>query len=188
MMYPFVASWVTGDKRQHHLLARPRNAPTRTGTGVAGLVFYGVLWTAGGSDVIALHFSLSNESLILALQLALILGPIAAFTLTKRICIGLQRKDREIALHGYETGRVLRLPGGEYIEVHEQLSAYERWKLIDDETHEPITVRPDQRGRIRWRDQARARLSRWFIEERIVPATTIDAEHHHAMQRAFDGA
>ena len=30
-VYPFVEAWVTGDKREHHLLDRPRNAPTRTG-------------------------------------------------------------------------------------------------------------------------------------------------------------
>ena len=31
MMLPFLESWVTGDKRNHHLLRRPRNAPTSTG-------------------------------------------------------------------------------------------------------------------------------------------------------------
>ena len=33
--YPFVESWITGDKREHHLLDRPRNAPVRTGTGLS---------------------------------------------------------------------------------------------------------------------------------------------------------
>src|SRR4249919_1054705 len=28
--WPFLEAWVTGDKREHHLLQRPRNAPTRT--------------------------------------------------------------------------------------------------------------------------------------------------------------
>ena len=32
--YPFIEAWATGDKREHHLLDRPRNAPTRTGLGV----------------------------------------------------------------------------------------------------------------------------------------------------------
>ena len=30
MMLPFLEAWITGDKRDHHLLQRPRNAPTRT--------------------------------------------------------------------------------------------------------------------------------------------------------------
>jgi ubiquinol-cytochrome c reductase cytochrome b subunit len=28
--------------------------------------------------------------------------------------------------HGHESGRIVRLPGGEYIEVHEQVDDYER--------------------------------------------------------------
>lgn len=172
MIYPFIEGWVTNDRSEHHLLARPRNAPTRTGIGVAGIVFYGVLWIAAGSDVIAFHFALSNESLILTLQLTLLLGPIAAFILTTHICLGLQRKDREIALHGYETGRIVRLPGGEYVEVHQPVDAYERWKLIDHEDYDPMRVRPDAQGRIRWHDHARASLSRWFFQDRIVPITT----------------
>ena len=34
-LYPFLEEWVTGDKREHHLLDRPRNNPTRTGIGMA---------------------------------------------------------------------------------------------------------------------------------------------------------
>ena len=34
--YPFLERWVTGDNREHHLLDRPRNAPVRTGIGMAG--------------------------------------------------------------------------------------------------------------------------------------------------------
>src|SRR6195952_2924329 len=30
LMLPFVEAWITGDKRDHHLLQRPRDAPTRT--------------------------------------------------------------------------------------------------------------------------------------------------------------
>lgn len=84
MIYPVVERWVSGDHEAHHLLARPRTAPRRTGIGVAGIVFYAVLWIAAGSDVIALRFSLSNESLILTLRIALVVGPILGFTLTKR--------------------------------------------------------------------------------------------------------
>ena len=31
MMLPFIESWITGDKREHHLLQRPRNAPDPDG-------------------------------------------------------------------------------------------------------------------------------------------------------------
>ncbi|WP_460781905.1 cytochrome bc1 complex cytochrome b subunit [Microbacterium shaanxiense] len=174
MVYPFIERWIAGGRREHHLLTRPRHAPTRTGIGVAGIVFYGVLWAAAGSDLIALHFSLSIEGIVLTLQVALILGPVAGFVLTKRICLGLQRKDREIALHGYETGRIVRLPGGEYVEVHQPVDAYERWRLIDHNGFEPLVLRPDKTGRTRSRDRVRATLSGWFFQDRILPATALE--------------
>jgi len=31
--YPFLEAWITGDKREHHIADRPRNAPTRTAIG-----------------------------------------------------------------------------------------------------------------------------------------------------------
>lgn len=169
MVYPFIERWITGDRREHHLLTRPRHAPTRTGIGVAGIVFYGVLWAAASSDVIALHFSLGIEGIVLTLQVALVLGPVAGFALAKRVCLGLQRKDREIALHGFETGRIVRLPGGEYVEVHQPVDAHERWRLIDHDNYEPLALRPDKTGRIRSRDLVRATLSRWFFQDRILP-------------------
>src|SRR5689334_16672563 len=54
LMLPFIESWITGDKRDHNLLQRPRNAPTRTATMVALMTFIGMLWMAGGNDIIAL--------------------------------------------------------------------------------------------------------------------------------------
>lgn len=42
-LYPFFEKWVTSDRREHHLCDRPRNRPTRTGLGVAAIVFYAVL-------------------------------------------------------------------------------------------------------------------------------------------------
>jgi ubiquinol-cytochrome c reductase cytochrome b subunit len=175
-VYPFIEAWVTGDKREHHIADRPRNAPTRTGIGAAGVVFYAVLWAAASSDLIATHFKLTIEGVITTLQVLLIVGPIAAFLIAKRTCLALQRKDREIALHGYESGRIVRLPGGEYVEVHEQLDDYERWRLLDFEEYKPLTVRPDEKGRITVGTRVRAGLSRWFFEDRVMPVTQKELE------------
>lgn len=164
--YPFIEGWITGDRREHHLLDRPRNAPVRTGLGIAGVVFYGTLWVAGSADLIAVAFSLTIEGVVLALQLLLVAGPVIAFAVTRRVCIGLQRKDRELLLHGFETGRIVRLPGGEYIEVHEQLDEYERWRLLGAETPAPLAVEATAGGR-RWTQRLRARLSRFFFEDRL---------------------
>lgn len=130
-VYPFLEERITGDRGEHHLLDRPRNMPTRTGIGVAGVVFYATLWAAGSADLIADAFSLTIEGVVLTMQIVLVVGPAIGFTLARRVCLGLQRKDRDVVLHGFETGRIVRLPGGEYIEVHEPVDEYERWRLLE---------------------------------------------------------
>jgi ubiquinol-cytochrome c reductase cytochrome b subunit len=168
-LYPFFEAWVTGDKREHHIADRPRNAPTRTGIGAAAVTFYAVMWAAASSDLMATHFKLTVEGVITTLQFLIILGPFIAFEITKRTCLALQRKDREIALHGYESGRIVRLPGGEYVEVHEQLDDYERWRLLDFEEYKPLTVRPNDQGKITVGTRLRAGFSKWFFEDRVMP-------------------
>ena len=179
MLYPFLEAWVTGDKREHHILDRPRNAPTRTAVGAAGVTFYAVFWAAASSDIMATHFKLTMEGVIHALQLLLFVGPLIAYVVTKRVCIALQKKDRSIALHGYESGRIVKLPGGEFIEVHEQLSDYERWRLVSYEAYEPLMLRPNRRGKITAANRVRAGLSRWFFEDRLVPPTRGELESGH---------
>ena len=174
MAYPFVEAWVTGDRRAHHLLDRPRNAPTRTAIGVAGASFYGVLWAAAGADIAATHLGLSVDDVVTTLRMSLVLAPVAAFTVTRRVCLGLQRRDREIVLHGRETGRLVRLADGGYVELHRPVDAYERWRLVGYEAPEPLAVRPRDGGRGRLRDRVRAAVSRWYFEDRVLPVTPRD--------------
>lgn len=190
-VYPFIEAWITGDKREHHIAQRPRQAPTRTAIGAAGVTAYAVMWAAASSDIIATHFRLTMEGVIHALQILLILGPIVAYFITKRICIALQKKDREIALHGYESGRIVRLPGGEFIEVHQPVDEYELVKLVDFETNEPLVVRPNDKGRIPWHENLRSSLSRWFFEDRLQPVTQAEidearAHHAHGLGQGHD--
>lgn len=177
--YPFIEAWVTGDKREHHILDRPRNAPTRTAIGAAGVTFYAVLWAAASSDIIATHFKVTMEGTIHTLQALLILAPIIAYIVAKRVCLGLQRKDREIALHGFESGRIVRLPGGEYVEVHQQLDEYERWKLTSYTEYQPLMIRPNADGKITGSQRLRAGMSRWFFEDRIIPVSKGEIESGH---------
>lgn len=179
MVYPFIEAWITGDQREHHIADRPRNAPMRTAIGAAGVAFYAVLWAAASSDLMATHFRLAVEDVTHALQTLLILGPILTFIVTKRICLNLQKRDREIALHGYESGRIVRLPGGEYIEVHEPLDEYERWRLVSYDDYQPLMLRPNARGRISLSDRGRAVVSKWFFEDRIAPVTRTEIERSH---------
>ena len=179
LIYPFIEAWVTGDKREHHILDRPRNAPTRTAIGAAGVTFYAVLWATASSDIIATHFKVTMEGVIHTMQFLAIVGPFIAFFVTKRICLALQKKDREIVLHGYESGRIVRLPGGEYIEVHQPVDEYERWKLVSYNDYKPLMIRPNAKGKISVGQKARAGLSRWFFEDRIEPVSSTELERAH---------
>jgi ubiquinol-cytochrome c reductase cytochrome b subunit len=182
LIYPFIEAWVTGDKREHHVLDRPRNAPTRTAIGAAGVTFYAALWATASSDIIATHFHVTMEGVIHTLQFLTIVGPFIAFFVAKRVCLALQKKDREIVLHGFESGRIVRLPGGEYVEVHQPIDEYERWKLVSYADYKPLTVLPDDQGRIGVAQRVRGGLSRWFFEDRIVPVTSTELERSHDEQ------
>lgn len=174
--YPFIEEWIIGDSSDHHLLDRPRDTPTRTGIGVAGLAFFGTLWLAGSADLTAALFSLSIEGVIATLQFGLLLGPVIGFEITRRVCLGLQRKDRDSVLHGYETGRIVRMPGGEYVEVHESIGEAERERILGAVDPVPALLRPDERGRLTAGGRLRARLSRFFFEDRIARAPKSQVE------------
>ena len=179
MIYPFIEAWITGDKREHHILDRPRNAPTRTAIGAAGVTFYAALWASAASDIIATHFHLSIEGVTHTLQAITVLGPFIAFVIAKRVCLALQKKDHEIVLHGYESGRIVRMPGGEYIEVHQPVDEYERWELVSYADSKPLMIRPDAQGRITAGQRFRAGVSRWFFEDRIAPVSQTELEQAH---------
>ncbi len=176
MIYPFLEAWVTGDKREHHIAERPRNQPTRTAIGAAGVTFYAVLWAGAASDLIATHFRTTIEGVIHALQVLLIVGPIAAFWMAKKIALALQRKDRELVLHGYESSRIVRLPGGEYREIHTPLDEFEQWKLVSFDEYAPAQLRPNARGKITIGARMRASVSRFYFEDRIAPVVTKELE------------
>ena len=180
-LYPFIEAWVTGDKREHHVLDRPRNAPTRTAIGAAGVTFYAVLWAGASTDLIATQFKMSLNQVLTSIQILLIIGPILAYIITKRTCLSLQRKDREIVLHGRESGRIIRMPNGEYVEVHEPMNEYDLYKLVDFKSYQPMLARPNDKGVITIRSRIRAKLSGFFFEERVQPvtATELEAAHDH---------
>ena len=186
-LYPWIEAWATGDKREHHLLDRPRNAPTRTALGVMSLTFYMILVISGGNDIIASAFNLSINQITWAFRFLLFILPPLAFVLTKRICLGLQRRDNNKLLHGYETGRILRLPSGEFIEIHEPIGEAEKAKLLAKADVVPMALpsATDENG-VRnpkaAKSIARAKLSQWFYSD-VIPTPT-DEEMRAAAEHA----
>jgi ubiquinol-cytochrome c reductase cytochrome b subunit len=129
-LWPFLEQWVTGDKREHHVIDRPRNVPTRTAIGMTAVAFYGVLWLEGANDVIADHLSIPLYTTTVVARYAIFLVPIATYIITKRICLGLQRKDLHLLEHGVETGIIRQLPSGEFIEETKPVDEEARAVLV----------------------------------------------------------
>ncbi|MEU8799239.1 ubiquinol-cytochrome c reductase cytochrome b subunit [Spirillospora sp. NPDC048819] len=145
--YPFLERWVTGDRRVHHLLDRPRDVPARTAVGAGGVAFYGVLWAAGGNDVIAETFEIPLFWTTWFFRGAIVLGPLAAFVIAYLICLGLQHRDRALVHHGLETGVIRRLPSGEYLEVERPLDEERLAPVTDDRPPAAVALeRPETDG------------------------------------------
>lgn len=185
-VYPFIESWITGDKREHHLLDRPRNAPTRTALGVAWITMYMITLVGGGNDLWATHFHLSINAITWFVRIGFFAGPVIAFIVTKRICLGLQRRDAEKVLHGRESGIIKRLPHGEFIEVHEPLSQEQLHTLTQHEQYKPVEIGPtvDENGverKVKGGEKLRAKLSQaYFGEGTQIPKPT--AEEYKEIQ------
>ena len=183
-LYPFIESWITGDKREHHLLDRPRNVPNRTALGVMALTFTLIGLINGGNDIIATHFHLTINQIMWFSRIGIIVLPPIAFVITKRICLSLQRADRELVLHGRETGRLVRLPHGEFVEVHEPLNQEQMWKLTQHEQAPALALPETDNAGVRRpksiTSKLRARMSRAATEQVAKPTSDdIKAIEHH---------
>ncbi|GHD36238.1 cytochrome bc1 complex cytochrome b subunit [Nocardiopsis kunsanensis] len=192
-LWPFIEQWITGDKRARNVADRPRNAPVRTGVGVAGVVFYGVLWLAGSNDILSETFSIDLYLTTYIFRVLAIAGPILGFVIAKRICLGLQRRDRETLEHGYESGTIQQLPSGEFIEVHKESSS-ETVEVLSSKKDPSSTVlqeedvdssgveNPDARKGM---GKLRRALAHWYTKDNV---TVRDVEPHsgHHLHHTHD--
>ncbi|MEX0427416.1 cytochrome bc complex cytochrome b subunit [Nocardioides sp. DS6] len=177
LLLPFLESWITGDKREHHLLQRPRNAPTRTATMVALMTLYSMFWLAGGNDLIAIKLHSSINNITYALRALVFVAPVIAFYVTRRWCISLQRHDNETLLHGYETGIIMRSAEGAYSEKH---------LPIDEARAFAMTVRDrgpageDDELKANGKPTLRSRIRTLYYEDDVQKPTTEELEEAHA--------
>jgi ubiquinol-cytochrome c reductase cytochrome b subunit len=193
-VYPFLESWVTGDRREHHLLDRPRNAPTRTGLGAMAISFYLVLFIAAGNDLIAIKLGLSINEITQTLRVAVLVVPPLAYWVTKRICMSLQRRDRDRVLHGTETGRIVRTAEGRFFEVHEPMTELERWTLVQQESPAPreLSATVDANGlekKHTLRERLQAKISSFYFTAGVAPVTPAElaaAAHDGSAREAIE--
>ena len=194
LAYPFIEQWITGDKREHHLLQRPRNVPTRTAFLAAMITLYGLLWAAGGNDILATTFRLDLNTITYFMRGAIFVVPPIVFIIAKRWCISLQRHDNEMLLHGYESGVIMRDAEGGYSERHLPLSVERQYALTAHERSEVYTglTGADANGVSAPKlkiDQLRARLSKaWYATDAQKPTRAeLEEAHHHAeLEHAHD--
>jgi ubiquinol-cytochrome c reductase cytochrome b subunit len=196
--WPFFEQWVTGDRREHHLLQRPRNAPTRTAFLAAMITVYGLLWAAGGNDILATNFHWSLNSITYFMRAAVFVIPPIVFYVTRRWCISLQRADNDLLLHGYETGIIMRSAEGGYSERHLPISEDAAYTLtarqrdeihqIESDVDENGVVAPGTRS-----DHIRATLSRAMYADNVQKPTAEEleearhhAEHAHELEAGLD--
>ncbi|WP_171114995.1 cytochrome bc1 complex cytochrome b subunit [Streptomyces gossypiisoli] len=124
-LYPFVEQRLTGEgEQEQHLCDRPRERPVRTALGVAAITFYAVLLLAGGNDVVAFAFRISVNALTWILRVALVLGPILAFMVTRRLCHALLRAEEQRLREGVSTGDVRQTVEGAYESEHRPVGEF----------------------------------------------------------------
>ncbi len=92
-LWPFIEARFTHDRESHNLCDRPRDRPVRTALGAATLAFLLVLFLAGATDVLAVEFSLSVNSIVWVFRLLIFLVPLATALMTHRICKELSAAD-----------------------------------------------------------------------------------------------
>jgi ubiquinol-cytochrome c reductase cytochrome b subunit len=119
LLWPFIERRLTGDRAEHHLLDRPRDAPWRTGLGVGVLAFAGVLTLAGSNDVLSVFFSVPVETITRSFRVAvLVLPPVAGY-----VAYRVARDLRERELHpvlGARRAVLMRTATGGFREVEEE--------------------------------------------------------------------
>jgi ubiquinol-cytochrome c reductase cytochrome b subunit len=192
-LYPFAEAWVTGDKREHHVLDRPRNNPTRTAFGVAAMTWYAMLWIGGGNDLVATQFHVSLNAVTYFLRVAVFVAPVIAFLVTKRICIGLQRSDADRMLHGAESGVLDRAPSGKYSERHRPISEGEAFALTQHEDLPALLPVAEVDGMSEKEiksEQRRRRATRFYFMDTLRRPTRAEIEeaaHHHLHPMHLEG-
>jgi ubiquinol-cytochrome c reductase cytochrome b subunit len=99
-VYPWIERRLTKDTAHHNLLQRPRDVPVRTSLGMMAITFFMVCLLSGGNDIIADKFDISLNATTWIGRIGLLIAPPLVYFITYRICIGLQRADREVLEHG----------------------------------------------------------------------------------------
>src|SRR5699024_1372994 len=87
--------------------------------------------------------------------------------------------DREIALHGRETGVIEFSPEGAILERHELVDQYRLYELVAFESRQPVPAQPNKKGKVGTWEKFRAFWSRRFYEDRVEPISSKELSEAH---------
>jgi ubiquinol-cytochrome c reductase cytochrome b subunit len=93
-LWPWAERRVTCDHGFHNLLDRPRDAPWRTALGAALLTWVFLIFFAGSGDRIFVTFGLSYSLQIWIFRVLVVVAPVGALLVTKRVCDELRAGER----------------------------------------------------------------------------------------------
>lgn len=154
---------------------------------VSLMTFIGILWMAGGNDIIALKLDLNLNHITYFNRVMVFVGPVLAFIITRRWCISLQRADQNRLLHGYETGIIMRSPEGAYAERHLPIAESDAYALTARDRDEiaPTPEAADANGVANRKvqvERVRAKASQWWFRHNVQKPTREELEEarHHA--------
>ena len=112
---------------------------------------------------------------------------VLAFLITKRICLSLQRRDRDRVLHGSESGIIERDPSGTYSEAHVPVDHDEAFSLTQHKEYDMLEEgEEDADGNVI--SKRRARASRFMYGDDVAKPTAkeIEEAHEHGDHEVLD--
>jgi hypothetical protein len=97
---------LTGDRREHNLLDRPRDRPWRTAVGAAMVSWVALIFLFGAADRLLVQMGISYEVQLVLARVLVFALPAAVFLVVKRACEELRSADPpEIAPPGRAPAR-----------------------------------------------------------------------------------
>jgi len=125
--WPWAERRITGDRRRHDLLDRPRDKPWRTALGAAFFSWVAIIFIAGAADRILVSVGFGYEGQVWFFRVTAFVVPFFVFLITRRICEELKATETHplrsfagSAVRRTSTGGFEELPPDELVDQPEE--------------------------------------------------------------------
>ena len=115
-LWPWAERRITGDRRRHDLLDRPRDRPWRTALGAAFFSWVFIIFVAGAADRILVSVGFGYEGQVWFFRVAAFVVPFIVFLFTRRVCEELRATETH-PLRSFPGGAVRRTGMGGFEEI-----------------------------------------------------------------------